>query len=147
MRWGNGIALLRLPSLGDRGSAPADIWLGKTEAAIVTPKGLFDAAAPVTVAYAATITLDLTTGLNFEIGALTGNMTLANPTLGLTPGRSGSIGLTQDGTGSRILTVGSFWKCAGGTPVLSTAASSVDTLFYVVISATVIRCALGKAYA
>ena len=148
MRFGAATSLLRLPALGDRGIASGpDIWKAVRDDAIVTPKALFDAAAPVAVTYAATITLDLTTGFNFEVGALTGNLTLANPSAGMTPGRSGAIGLTQDGTGSRILTLGSYWKAPGGAPVLSTAASSIDTLFYYVVSATVIRCNLSKAFA
>ena len=147
-RFGANVALPRLPAHGDRGVATAaDLWVGTNDAAAVTAKALFDAAAPVAVAYAATITLDLRTGFNFEVGALTGNLTLANPSAGLTPGRSGAIGLTQDGTGSRILTLGSNWKAPGGAPVLSTAASSIDTLFYYVVSATIIRCTLSKAFA
>lgn len=133
-----------LPSLV---AAAADVWLGTNNFKYASPKSLMDAAAPVTVAYAATVTLDLTTGFNFEIGALTGNLTLANPSAGITPGRSGSIGLTQDGTGSRTLTLGSYWKCFGGAPTASTPASSVDTLFYEVIDSTHIRCSLSKAAA
>lgn len=125
----------------------ADVRTGTDNSKFLTSKVLFDAAAMVSVAYSSTITLDLTTGLNFEIAALTGNLTLANPSAGITAGRSGSIGLLQDGTGSRTLTLGSYWKCAGGAPTLSTAAGTQDTLFYEVIDATHIRCSLAKAFA
>ena len=128
-------------------AAAADVSTGTDTAKFLNSKVVFDAAAMVSVAYAATITLDLTTGLNFEIAALTGNLTLANPSAGMTPGRSGSIGLLQDGTGSRTLTLGSQWKHVGGAPALSTAASTQDTLFYEVIDSTHIRCSLAKAFA
>ena len=87
---------------------------------------------------AATITPDLNASNNFSV-TLAGNRTLANPT-NITAGQSGSIFITQDGTGSRTLAYGSYFKFAGGTaPVLSTAASSIDRLDYVVKSSTAIH--------
>lgn len=48
-------------------------------------------------------------------------------------GQSGSIFVTQDGTGSRALTYHDDWKWAGGnTPTLSTAADAVDRIDYIV---------------
>jgi hypothetical protein len=76
-----------------------------------------------------------------------GNYTLDNPT-NTKPGQSGCIVITQDGTGSRTLAYGTAWKFAGGTdPVLSTAASSVDVLFYQVQTSSVIFASLNKAFA
>jgi hypothetical protein len=92
---------------------------------------------PQSVAYASTITLDLTQGNNVIVGTLTGNVaSFANPSA-MTPGSSGWIKLTQDGTGSRTVTAwGSYFKFGPqGTPVLSTAAGAVDVLFYNVIDA------------
>ena len=87
---------------------------------------------------AATITPDLNASNNFSV-TLAGNRTLANPT-NITAGQSGSIFVTQDGTGSRTLAYGSYFKFAAGTaPTLSTAASSVDRIDYVVASATKIH--------
>ena len=41
--------------------------------------------------------------------------------------------MTQDGTGSRTLAYGSYWDFAGGTaPTLTTTASAVDRIDYVV---------------
>lgn len=92
----------------------------------------------------ATITPDFAAANNYSV-TLGGNRTLANPT-NLTAGQSGSIFITQDGTGSRTLAYGSYWDFAGGTaPVLSTAASSVDRIDYIVRSTTSIHAVLTKA--
>ena len=79
----------------------------------------------------ATITPDFADSNNFSV-TLGGNRTLANPS-NLTAGQSGSIFVTQDGTGSRTLAYGSYWDFAGGTaPTLTTTASAVDRIDYVV---------------
>lgn len=83
----------------------------------------------------ATITPDFAVANNFSV-TLGGNRTLANPT-NLTAGQSGVIVITQDGTGSRTLAFGSYWKFASGTaPTLTTTASAVDVLAYYVESST-----------
>lgn len=81
------------------------------------------------------ITPDFAAANNFSV-TLGGNRTLANPT-NLTAGQSGAIVITQDGTGSRTLAYGTYWKFAGGTaPTLTTTASAVDVLVYYVESST-----------
>lgn len=83
----------------------------------------------------ATITPDFAAANNFSV-TLGGNRTLANPT-NLTAGQSGVIVITQDGTGSRTLAYGSYWKFSSGTaPTLTTTASAVDVLAYYVESST-----------
>lgn len=83
----------------------------------------------------ATITPDFSLGNNYSV-TLGGNRTLANPT-NITAGQSGVIVITQDGTGSRTLAYGSYFKFAGGTaPTLTTTAAAVDVLAYYVESAT-----------
>lgn len=83
----------------------------------------------------ATITPDFAVANNFSV-TLGGNRTLANPT-NLTAGQSGVIVITQDGTGSRTLAYGSYWKFASGTaPTLTTTAAAVDVLCYYVESST-----------
>jgi len=80
------------------------------------------------------VTLDYTANQNFVL-TLTGNTTLVNPTTE-NIGQSGFISFIQDGTGSRVLSVGNQYFCAGGEViVLSTAASSIDIVPYVVIAA------------
>lgn len=83
----------------------------------------------------ATITPNMNNANNFSV-TLGGNRTLANPT-NLTAGQSGVIVITQDGTGSRTLAYGSYFKFPGGTaPTLTTTASAVDVLAYYVESST-----------
>ena len=86
----------------------------------------------------ASIATDLALSNNFSV-TLAGNRTLANPT-NIVAGQSGSIFVTQDGTGSRTLAYGTNFKFVAGTaPTLSTAAASVDRIDYVVASATKIH--------
>jgi hypothetical protein len=93
----------------------------------------------------ATITPDLAASNNFSV-TLAGNRTLANPT-NIVAGQSGSVFITQDGTGSRTLAFGSYWDFAGGiAPTLSTDAASVDRIDYVVRSATSIHAVFTAAY-
>ena len=93
----------------------------------------------------ATITPDFALANNFSV-TLGGNRTLANPT-NLTAGQSGSIFISQDGTGSRTLAYGSYYDFAGGTaPTLSTAASAVDRIDYVVRTSTSIHCVFTANY-
>ena len=87
---------------------------------------------------ASSIATDLALSNNFAI-TLGGNRTLANPS-NITAGQSGSIFITQDGTGSRTLAYGTNFKFVAGTaPTLSTAAASVDRIDYVVAEATKIH--------
>lgn len=93
----------------------------------------------------ATITPDMDDSNNFVV-TLGGNRTMANPS-NLTAGQSGSIFIIQDGTGSRTLSFGSYYDFAGGTaPTLSTAASAVDRIDYVVRSTTSIHCVFTANY-
>ncbi len=83
----------------------------------------------------ATITPDFSAGNNFSV-TLGGNRTLANPT-NIAAGQSGAITITQDGTGSRTLAYGSYFKFSNGSaPVLTTTANAVDVLVYYCESAT-----------
>ena len=87
---------------------------------------------------ASSIATNLALSNNFSV-TLAGNRTLANPT-NTVAGQSGSIFITQDGTGSRTLAFGTNFKFVAGTaPTLSTTAASVDRIDYVVASATKIH--------
>jgi len=93
----------------------------------------------------ATITPNFALANNFSV-TLGGNRTLANPS-NLTAGQSGSIFITQDGTGSRTLAYGSQYDFIGGTaPTLSTAASAVDRIDYVVRTTGSIHCVFTANY-
>lgn len=92
-----------------------------------------------------TITPDFAVANNFSV-TLGGNRTLANPS-NLVAGQSGSIFITQDGTGSRTLAYGSYWDFAGGTaPTLSTTAAAVDRIDYIVRSSTSIHAVFTANY-
>ena len=87
---------------------------------------------------AATVTIDFNAGNNYSI-TLGHNAAFANPT-NQTAGQSGSIFLTQDGTGSRVPTWGTDWDFAGGTaPTLTTTAAAVDRVDYIIAASTKIH--------
>lgn len=98
------------------------------------------------VAYSATVTLDLSTSNNFTIGALTGAITLANP-INQVAGQSGLVFLTQDAVGGRLITWGSQWIFeAGANPSLSTVVNAKDALSYFVQSSGNIYCTLLRNF-
>ena len=78
--------------------------------------------------YAASVTPDLDKGDLIDL-TLTGALTLANPT-GQQAGRVYRFVLRQDPVGTRLLTLGTGYKVAGGALVLTTAASAVDTVSF-----------------
>ena len=93
----------------------------------------------------ATITPNFQTSCNFTV-TLGGNRTMANPSA-MTVGQSGSIFIVQDGTGSRTLSWGSYWDfIQGSAPTLTTTASAIDRIDYVVRSATSIHTVLTSNY-
>lgn len=93
----------------------------------------------------ATITPDFSASTNFSV-TLGGNRTLANPT-NMVAGQSGSIFVSQDGTGSRTLAFGSYWDFANGTaPTMTTTASAVDRIDYVVRTTTSIHAVFTANY-
>jgi hypothetical protein len=92
-----------------------------------------------------TITPDFDAACNFAV-TLGGNRTLANPT-NIAAGQSGSIFISQDATGSRTLAFGSYWDFISGTaPTLTTTASAVDRIDYVVRSSTSIHAVFTANY-
>ena len=85
----------------------------------------------------ATVAIDMSTASNFSLAPVQ-NFTLSNPT-GLTAGQRGFITITQDSTGSRLLSLGTNFITVGGSALtLTTTAAAVDLLRYEVLSATVI---------
>tara|TARA_B100000287_G_C20644132_1_gene784523 strand:- start:1170 stop:1667 length:498 start_codon:yes stop_codon:yes gene_type:complete len=81
-----------------------------------------------------TTTLDLNSADNWIV-TLAGNTTMGDPS-NEKLGQSGSIWMVQDGTGSRTAAWNSAFKWVGGTaPTLSTAASSIDRIDYIVKAA------------
>jgi hypothetical protein len=70
--------------------------------------------------------IDASTGNVFAIAA-TAAFTLANPT-NPTDGQVLHLRITQDGTGSRVMTLGSAWSAGPNTITLSTGANKIDHL-------------------
>ena len=101
------------------------------------------AAADVTaLSDGATITIDMATACHHSV-TLGGNRTFAAPSNQVV-GQSGSIFITQDGTGSRTASFNSAFKFVGGTaPTLTTTAAAVDRIDYVILSSNVIHCAVS----
>ena len=92
-----------------------------------------------TLTDAASIAWNITSG---EIGIVTlaGNRALANPTNIVAGGRYTLIA-KQDGTGSRTLSYGAYFKFPGAvTPVLTTNASAVDMVEFIAESTILLRC-------
>ena len=90
----------------------------------------------------ATITIDMATACHHSV-TLGGNRTFAAPSNQVV-GQAGSIFITQDGTGSRTAAFNSAFKFVGGTaPTLTTTASAIDRIDYIIKSSNVIHCAVS----
>lgn len=97
---------------------------------------------PLAVAYAATITPDMSLANTFEVGVLTGNITVGVP-LNLNPGQAGWIMLEENGAGGWTIAFASIWKFKNKTtPSAVTTAGAKNRLDYTIISATEIDAAL-----
>ena len=95
-----------------------------------------------TLSDGATITIDMATACHHSV-TLGGNRTFAAPSNQVV-GQSGSIFITQDGTGSRTASFNSAFKFASGVaPTLSTTASAIDRIDYIIKSSNVIQCAVS----
>lgn len=125
-------------------ASASEFW-SDTASKLLSVGIVWDAAELVTLTYAASYAPNLNTFINGTM-TLTGNLTLANPT-NAKPGQSGVIVFVQDATGSRTISFGTDWKFpAGAVETLSTAASSVDALFYTVRASGFILCSLQKGF-
>ena len=94
---------------------------------------------------ATSVTIDMANSNNFSC-TMAHNIVFANPS-NIVAGQSGSIFLTQDGTGSRTGSWGTYWDFIGGTaPTLTTTAAGVDRIDYVVLDSTNIQAVATLAY-
>lgn len=138
-----GGALSETRTLTVTAASPGDYRAGTEDGEVLTPKDVWDAGAFVTLTQASTISVDFSAAFNFET-TMTGNRTLGSPS-NAKPGQSGTIRISQDGTGGRTLAFGSNWKFAGGTaPSLTTTANCVDSLHYKVHASNFIEASLAK---
>lgn len=84
------------------------------------------------------IAIDFNTAQNFAI-QLVGNRTFENPS-NCAAGQTGSIFIEQNVSGGKTLSFGSNWKFPNGeAPTLTTTASAVDRLDYIVYTSTAIH--------
>ncbi len=84
------------------------------------------------------IAINFNTAQNFAI-QLVGNRTFENPS-NCAAGQTGSIFIEQDVSGGKTLSFGSNWKFANGeAPTLTTTASAVDRLDYIVYTSTAVH--------
>ncbi len=128
------MSTLKTNSLTHASGSSAIIGLSGTKAALTG----CSSASVETLTSASTITIDLSTANHFKV-TLGHNTTFANPA-SESAGQSGTITITQDGTGSRTAAWGTQWKWVGGTaPTLTTTASAVDRIDYVVVAGNTIH--------
>tara|TARA_R100001440_G_scaffold35245_1_gene54273 strand:- start:749 stop:1582 length:834 start_codon:yes stop_codon:yes gene_type:complete len=132
--------------LNENGTGNLQLQLGGTTKFEVVSGGISltgGAASNITaLSDGSTITIDMATACHHSV-TLAGNRTFAAPSNQVI-GQSGSIFITQDGTGSRTATFNSAFKFVGGTaPTLSTAANAVDRIDYIIKSSNVIHCSVS----
>lgn len=133
---------LTLGAVASMSAATTADYLSNTANKVLTTDQAWAAAEFTPLTDASTIALDMNTFINASV-TLAGNRTLANPTN--IKIQAGVIEITQDSTGSRTLTLDTYWKTTGGVAItLSTAANAVDLLFYQVLAPTVIFANLIK---
>ena len=134
-------------SINDAGTGDLEIQRGGTAVLSVVSGGISltgGAAANLTAANVstATVTIDMASSCHHTVD-MNGNKTFAAPS-NQAVGQSGSIFLTQDGTGSRTASFNSAFKFNGGTaPTLTTAANAIDRIDYIIKSSNVIHCSLS----
>jgi hypothetical protein len=124
-------------------AATADM-LANVDKRLLSVRAAWNALVPVALADAATITLDLNTGIHFTV-TIAGNRTLAAPTNGK-PGQEGFIRVVQDGTGGRVLSFAAAYKFPdlATAPSLNAAAAAVTLLRYHVSAAGEVFVSGGK---
>jgi len=148
----SGVSLVTIaPTFANVASKPTTLaGYGITDGASLTTAQQFTKAqnvSMVTLTYGATTNTDASLSNVFYL-ALTGNVTLANPTnLG-----SGGVYvwfIKQDAAGSRIITYGAKFKFAGGVaPALSTASNAMDRLVATYDATNdLLYCGLDKGFA
>jgi len=146
-----------MPALAVKGTGTADlvnVWDGSTEVFTILDGGRVTVkkssnAEVSALTDATSITPDFDDANNFSVtlGSTIGSTRqLNNPdNIANAVGQSGVITITQDGSGSRLLTYNGAWKFEGGTaPTLTTTASAVDVLAYYVESSSRITAKLIK---
>jgi hypothetical protein len=143
-------------SITSSGTIAADLAT-TSEALTATTNKLLDAAtvfngvgAPVPATATTTVTLDFSTGFNFDLATTAGDdFTLENPT-NVKLGQQGCIYVTQPPSGLTVtISYGTSWQTAGGVSgkSLSTTNSVVDRICYLARGLTAIDFSLANGIA
>lgn len=113
---------------------------------VLTTDVVWASAAPTALSQSGgSVAVDLATGINFTLAMTGGPWTLSSP-VNAKPGQSGTIEITQDATGGRVLNFAANWTFAGGVdPVLSTSANARDILSYQIMADGTAFASLAKA--
>ena len=133
-------------TINDAGTGDLEIQRGGTAVLSIVSGGISlagGAASNITaLSDGATITIDMATACHHSV-TLGGNRTFAAPSNQVV-GQSGSIFITQDGTGSRTASFNSAFKfVAGVAPSLSSSANAIDRIDYIIKSSNVIHCTIS----
>lgn len=123
--------------------ATAANYQANTASKLLAPASVWSAASTTALTDAATVAVDMSTGVNFTL-TIGGNRTLGNPS-NTKVGQTGIIRVVQDATGSRTLAFASSYKFAGGLScTIAPASAAVTYLFYWTFSSseTLLSCVL-----
>jgi hypothetical protein len=126
-------------------STGSEFRTGTSRSTALAPADVFDAAAEVSLTDGSTITIDMSSGFNFNVN-LTARATrsIATPT-NMKPGQSGYIRIKQGAATAQTAGYGAGWAFSGGTPpVFSTGTGNTDILFYQVLSTANVFGSLSK---
>lgn len=141
-----GAGVVTFSNMATASLATAANFLGGTASTILTSDVVYQPFKSVT--YAAALVIDFSTGSNFQINPVSGNITSVTIN-NIKPGQAGTIQLIQDGTGGRTLpaTFNTNFKFAGGVqPVASTGAGAADVVFYTCYLTNYCLASFSKAF-
>ena len=116
-------------------STGSEFRAGTSRSTALAPADVFDAAAEVSLTDGSTITIDMSSGFNFNVN-LTARATraISTPT-NMKPGQSGYIRIKQGAATAQTASYGAGWAFSGGTsPAFSTGTGNTDIMFYQVLS-------------
>ncbi len=116
-------------------STGTEFRAGTSRSTALAPADVFDAAAEVSLTDGTTITIDMSSGFNFNVNLTArASRTIATPT-NMKPGQSGYIRIKQGAATAQTAGYGAGWAFSGGVPpVFSTGTGNTDILFYQVLS-------------
>lgn len=115
-----------------------------TAAVAISPSVYYSAHQPVVLTDAATIAVDMNSGIVFKV-TLGGNRTMANPT-NQKVGQAGEFWIFQDATGGRTLSWDTNYFFIGSVPIQPTAANAVCVIAYRVMASGEIRCTANTGF-